>query len=54
MSAWITFLRGYYNDRKKKQANYTYKNAMKDGAKEYKKSHKHTAQKHKKTRRTRK
>ena len=56
MSAWITFLRGYYNDRKKIQANYTYKNAMKDAAKEYKKGHKTTSShkhKHKKMRRTR-
>ena len=34
MSPWITFLRGYYNDKKKKQPNYTYKSAMKDGAKD--------------------
>ena len=56
MSAWITFLGNYYADRKKKQPNYTYKHAMKDAAKEYKKGHRHSKSsgKHRRTRRHRK
>jgi hypothetical protein len=38
MSAWITFLGKFYKDKKKTHAAYTYKTAMKDAAKVYKKS----------------
>ena len=34
-NAWITFLKKYYEDRKKKQPGYSYRNAMKDAKKEY-------------------
>ena len=37
MSAWITFLGQYYKDKKRSNATYTYKKAMKDAAKVYKK-----------------
>jgi hypothetical protein len=47
MSAWIEFLGNFYRDKKKTNPNYTYKNAMKDGAKTYR-NHKphHNKKKH--------
>lgn len=38
MSAWTTFLTKFYNDKKKTNPDYQFKNAMRDGAKVYKKN----------------
>lgn len=38
MSAWTVFLTKFYNDKKKTNPEYKFKDAMKDGAKVYKKS----------------
>ena len=37
MTAWTVFLKKFYNDKKKTNPNYKFKNAMVDGAKVYKK-----------------
>ena len=37
MTAWTVFLKKFYNDKKKTNPNYKFKDAMKDGAKIYKK-----------------
>ena len=38
MSSWTTFLTKFYNDKKKSNPEYKFKDAMKDGARVYKKS----------------
>ena len=38
MSDWITFLGKYYRDRKKTDPGYSYKHAMVDASKEFKKT----------------
>ena len=38
MSAWTIFLTKFYNDKKKTNPGYKFKDAMKDAAKVYKKS----------------
>ena len=37
-SAWVTHVKKYYADRKKKEPGYKYKNAMKDARASYKKA----------------
>ena len=37
MSAWLIHLKQFYATEKKKNSNYTYKRAMKDAAKTYRK-----------------
>lgn len=36
-SAWVAHVKKYYSDRKKKEPDYKYKNAMKDARASYKK-----------------
>lgn len=38
MSNWTTFLTKFYNDKKKTNPDYQFKNAMRDAAKVYKKN----------------
>jgi hypothetical protein len=44
MSAWIKYLGKYYNDKKKTNPDYKYKDAMIDAAKSYKRDGKSTVE----------
>ena len=38
MNAWTKFVKDYYDKMRKKNPNYKFSQALKDGAKEYKKT----------------
>jgi hypothetical protein len=53
MSAWTNHVTKYYRDRKKKQKNYSFKQAMKDAKSSYTKKSKEGGGTRRKKRRTR-
>ncbi len=51
MSAWLSHLKSYYNEKKKSNPKYKFKTAMKEAVPSYRKSGKSGTKKHRKSRR---